>query len=522
MMFRLFILLTAVWAGASAQEDPSAIYSSARKSVVLIKGAHKQGSGFIIHTWRCSVIATNCTPHALLITNYHVIAGESAVTLMFENGHEITIESVIAADPKLDLALIPLSGENLDALDLNFAGKLAVGEKVFAIGNPLGLEGTMSDGLVSGFRESRAGVQMILFSAPISPGSSGGPLIDKTGNVIGIVTATFEGGQNLNLALPTSAFREFARNVVSEAAANQQKLPHVSLASLAPEGDEAVMAVLRRLGTYVDKEMNAEAERTLRNAIEQDEFNSVLRLELAKLLIRTRRFDQAQSELRVVLRLDPHEWPAATTPFIMTDGSGPPQREPHEWPALAALALTADLKLKEWLITASASDRNEAFRIYSDLMSKDDVAVFLNAAKKDTDAFLDAFQNCWSEPVFWITLDHNSGWCSGMMINMSGWPTVLKTLADPEGEWTDGKRTFSMSHTSWGQASSAIRLIPRDTIPPWDGSTSLSAYGERYLNQTAYSLPREEIILEPSAVPGFYSAVTSDFDDAYCGYKESA
>src|SRR5262249_7827334 len=75
-----------------------------------------------------------------------------------------------------------------------------VGERVFAVGNPRGLEGTFSEGIISGFRDV-GNVRYIQITAPISPGSSGGSFLDDKGEVIGVATATIQGGQNLNLAI---------------------------------------------------------------------------------------------------------------------------------------------------------------------------------------------------------------------------------------------------------------------------------------------------------------------------------
>ena len=92
---------------------------------------------------------------------------------------------------------------NARPLKLATAALPPVGTKVFAIGNPLGFANTMSDGLISGIREIDH-VEMIQISAPISPGSSGGPLLADNGKVVGVTTSGIKGGQNLNFAIPAS------------------------------------------------------------------------------------------------------------------------------------------------------------------------------------------------------------------------------------------------------------------------------------------------------------------------------
>ena len=90
---------------------------------------------------------------------------------------------------------------------------LVRGQKVVAIGSPLGLFNSISDGIVSGFREIN-GIPMIQFTAPISSGSSGGALLDMYGRLVGLITAGFDKGQNLNLAVPSEKIYPFAENFI--------------------------------------------------------------------------------------------------------------------------------------------------------------------------------------------------------------------------------------------------------------------------------------------------------------------
>lgn len=86
---------------------------------------------------------------------------------------------------------------------------LKAGQRVIAIGNPLGLERTVSDGLISGIRKDDAGVELIQTTVPISPGSSGGVLLNEQGTIIGITTSTFTAGQNINFAISINTIRLF-------------------------------------------------------------------------------------------------------------------------------------------------------------------------------------------------------------------------------------------------------------------------------------------------------------------------
>ena len=100
-----------------------------------------------------------------------------------------------------DLALLRLQDAQAPALALGESSEVAVGDEIFAVGNPRGLEGTFSAGIISGIR--RVGQDTLLqVTAPISPGSSGGPILNGRGEVIGVAVASFTGGQNLNFAVP--------------------------------------------------------------------------------------------------------------------------------------------------------------------------------------------------------------------------------------------------------------------------------------------------------------------------------
>src|SRR5207248_758187 len=115
-------------------------------------------------------------------------------------------------DSAHDLAILKAEGLNAPALPLSDAQNLSIGDKVYAAGNPKGLEGTFSDGIISSLRYS---VGRIQFTAAISPGSSGGPVVDEYGHVIGVTVSYLEGGQNLNFAVPTIFLKTLIADVRS-------------------------------------------------------------------------------------------------------------------------------------------------------------------------------------------------------------------------------------------------------------------------------------------------------------------
>ena len=154
--------------------------------------AKSQGSGFFVSK----------TGH--IITNRHVLEGASRAEIKTAQGRIYPITHIVAEDKEGDLvqALVDIKAESVQPLKLSNSVPL-VGERIVVIGNPLGLEGTVSDGIVSAVRDIPAFGKIIQLSAPISPGSSGSPVVDMKGQVIGIATFQMAEGQNLNFAIPS-------------------------------------------------------------------------------------------------------------------------------------------------------------------------------------------------------------------------------------------------------------------------------------------------------------------------------
>lgn len=149
------------------------------------------GSGFFILP---NVIATNA----------HVIENAHSIQIRYPNSQKTdTASQIIAIDSTTDIALIRTTDFTAAApLKLGNADKVSIGSTIYTVGNPQGLEGTFTDGLLSN-RQRMRGVEILQISAPISQGSSGGPVLDSSGSVIGVSTAYIKRGQNLNLAIPS-------------------------------------------------------------------------------------------------------------------------------------------------------------------------------------------------------------------------------------------------------------------------------------------------------------------------------
>jgi TPR repeat protein len=153
--------------------------------------AISQGSGFLV---RSGAVASNM----------HVVEGVTrGYAKLIDRETRYPIEGIIAIDSARDLVVlrVPISG--VPALPLGNSNAVEVGESVYAVGNPQGLEGTFSQGIVSSIRADRSG-KLIQITAPISEGSSGGPVLNAKGEVIGISFAIYKKGQNLNFAIPSN------------------------------------------------------------------------------------------------------------------------------------------------------------------------------------------------------------------------------------------------------------------------------------------------------------------------------
>ncbi len=155
-----------------------------------------QGSGFFV------------TYNGAILTNAHVVKDAYSALVIAETD-TFRLVTVWLRDKERDLALIsiPTRDSTIPAV-LAESTVFRPGTRVVAIGNPLGLEKTVSDGLISAIRTVN-GVELIQITAPISPGSSGGPLLDMFGQVIGVTTSTFQEGQNLNFAVSINTILNF-------------------------------------------------------------------------------------------------------------------------------------------------------------------------------------------------------------------------------------------------------------------------------------------------------------------------
>jgi hypothetical protein len=193
------ILASLLWvlAAYSASQNVADVVKQSSDAVVLIVISNSAGqetalgSGFLV------------SADGEIVTNYHVIKEAHSAIAKLPNGAFFPVNGVLASDSDRDLAILKVNGKNLPFLTLGDIDKIHVGDHVVAVGSPLGFEGTVSDGIVSAVREV-GGKKWLQTTAPVSHGNSGGPLLDMSNHVVGVITWGVNAavGQGLNFAVP--------------------------------------------------------------------------------------------------------------------------------------------------------------------------------------------------------------------------------------------------------------------------------------------------------------------------------
>lgn len=190
-------------AGARSALEPAALFERWAPSVVTIHvrsgEGEGMGTGFVIDA------------RGTVATNHHVIDGATSIEVKLFDGTRIEKVELLDVDADDDLALIRVSTDHaLVPVMLGESEKVVVGEAVIVIGNPIGLEHTLTDGLVSA-RRLYSGRKFIQMSAPVSPGNSGGPVFNRYGDVVGVTVAKLW-GENLNLAVPIDLLKPMIKS----------------------------------------------------------------------------------------------------------------------------------------------------------------------------------------------------------------------------------------------------------------------------------------------------------------------
>jgi S1-C subfamily serine protease len=187
----------------SSRDDFSGIIKNSLDSVVGIRTDRSIGTGFVVNS------------EGYIVTNYHVIDGATSLGVVTSKG-DIIGAQILGIDPFRDVALLKVD-RKFDALKVANSDNLQVGKKVIAIGNPLGLSFSVSEGIISAL--GRAGPngleEYIQTDVGLNPGNSGGPLIDETGKVIGINNFKIGDSEGLGFALESNSFKKVVNGFIN-------------------------------------------------------------------------------------------------------------------------------------------------------------------------------------------------------------------------------------------------------------------------------------------------------------------
>ena len=284
----VYLLLGQAPARADTVPDIVAKTKPAVVGIVTIdeKGSTKQlGTGFFI------------SPNGQAVTCWHVVEGAASIAAVNINGAIFPLERVVAQPAGVDLAILRFRATDVPFLTLGKSATAVEGQKVIVIGNPTGLTGTVSDGIISAFRENRSLIQI---TAPISSGSSGSPVMDEDGQVIGVATLQIAEGQNLNFAV-----------AVEEVSAALKQLPHEQSSGAALPTATPTQAVDARV--YYNSGLSSLLKLDYAKAI--SDFSLAIRLDpnyapaynkRGIAYEKQRNFDKAISDYNEAIRLDPN------------------------------------------------------------------------------------------------------------------------------------------------------------------------------------------------------------------------
>ncbi|MGK7881890.1 MAG: HhoA/HhoB/HtrA family serine endopeptidase [Crocosphaera sp.] len=193
------------------------------------------GSGFIL------------SEDGKIVTNAHVIAGSQEVSVTLKDGRTFT-GKVLGTDPITDVAVIDIEADNLPTVKAANSDNINVGEWAIAIGNPLGLDNTVTTGIVSatGRSSSQIGVgdkrvNFIQTDAAINPGNSGGPLLNARGEVIGVNTAIFRNAQGIGFSIPINKAQEIAAELIAKGSVDHPYLG-IQMVEINPEIKQRIQA----------------------------------------------------------------------------------------------------------------------------------------------------------------------------------------------------------------------------------------------------------------------------------------
>ena len=194
------------------------VVESVSPAVISVGGEDGgSGSGFLI------------SPDGYAVTNSHVVAGRDGLLAETDDGDRVPAD-VVGDDPATDLALLKLGSSDLPFAEIGDSDSLRVGQLTIAMGSPLGLNSTVSTGVVSAMgrrlrgQDGRLIENVIQHTAPINPGNSGGPLVDSRGRVVGVNTAIIAQAQGLGFAVPSATAQWVAAEILEHGRVRRRQL----------------------------------------------------------------------------------------------------------------------------------------------------------------------------------------------------------------------------------------------------------------------------------------------------------
>jgi S1-C subfamily serine protease len=238
---------------------PAVVQIGVTKEVV----ARTQFGGIVPHRAEGAGSGVIFTPDGYVLTNSHVVDGANRIVVTLADGHDLPGQ-LVGEDPETDTAVIrvtPPNGDKLAAAPLGDSDFLHVGQLVVAIGSPVGLQGTVTTGIVSALHRTLPGYgrrpieDIIQTDAAVNPGNSGGPLVNSRGEVVGINVAILQQTQGLSFAIPI--------NTVKWVAARLMRDGEVRRAILGVVGQEGMLIQSVRRALHVEKETGVEVVQVL-------------------------------------------------------------------------------------------------------------------------------------------------------------------------------------------------------------------------------------------------------------------
>ena len=173
--------LLSAFAGHAAYGQQASTLTAVQRATVTIETDHSTGSAFFVKA------------NGIAVTAAHVLEKARQDRVILASGQSFPVAGVLHYDPVTDLAIVKVNAINLGYVPLGQSQGIQVGQRIIAIGSPLGFPQTVSDGIISSVR-SIEGRTLLQISAPVSPGSSGGPISSEAGEVIGVVVSGIRGG----------------------------------------------------------------------------------------------------------------------------------------------------------------------------------------------------------------------------------------------------------------------------------------------------------------------------------------